>query len=117
MVKYIINRGLNPKYYTKKKIKNTLKHLVKNQQTSIFHHHLRRLKKQSTMICCFQTIGFAYHSTSNMSRSHQKSLKEIATRKLTSDLESKVIGSPDSRHKSKKHPSTHDPPKQTPKPV
>jgi len=37
------------------------------------------------------------------------------SKQLAPYLESKVIGPPDSQHKSKWHPSTHDPPEQTPK--
>jgi len=59
---------------------------------------------QPRMICCFQAIRFTHRLTTDTSRSHQKSLKELASRKLAPDLESKVIGPPDSRYKSKGTP-------------
>jgi len=63
-----------------------------------------------------QTIIFAHHSTSDKSEEPPKSLRNLH-QKLAPDLESKVIGPPNSRHKSIRHPSTHDPPEQTPKPI
>jgi len=52
----------------------------------------------------------------NFGRTEEPPTKPKRTRvtKLAPDLESKVIGPPDFRHKSKRHPSTHEPPEQTP---
>jgi len=69
------------------------------------------------MICCFKLSDSPITQHPISRRRHQKSLKELASNKLAPDLESKAIGQPDSQHKSIRHPSTHDPQIQTPKPV
>jgi len=68
------------------------------------------------MICCFKRPDSTTTQLPICRRRHQKSLKELESKKLAPNLESKVIGPPDPRHKSIRHPSTHEPPEQTPKP-
>jgi len=56
-----------------------------------------------------QTISFAHHSTTDKPEETSTNLKEPVSKKPTPDLESKAIGLPDSRHKSKGTPqlTTH----------
>ena len=69
------------------------------------------------MICCIKRSDSPTTQLSISQMSNQKKPKRTCIKKLAPDLEAKVIGPPDLRHKSIKHPSTHDPPKQTPKHV
>jgi hypothetical protein len=91
--------------------------MEKSKTPSIFHYHQQSLIKQPKMICCFKQSDSTTTQRSICRRRHQQSLKVLDSKKLVPNLESKVIGPPDSRHKPIRHPSTHKPPEQTPKPL
>jgi len=112
----IKKRGLDPKYYTKNKNKNknTKTPSEKSTTPSIFQHHQQSSIKHPTMIFGFKRSDSTTIQHLVYRRRHQNSLKGLESKKLAPNLESKVISPPESRHKSLRHPSTHEPPEQTP---
>jgi len=71
MAKYIIYRELNPKYYTRKKIKihQNIQRKINNDQFSITPTEIKKAADDDLL---HQTIRFAHHSTFNKSDEQPK---------------------------------------------
>jgi len=78
-----INRGLNPKYYTRQKIKihqNTQRKINNNQ----FSNNTNGDKKAANDELLHQTIRFSHHSTSDKSEEPPKKPKRTSVKKTSS---------------------------------
>jgi len=123
---YIYIRGLNLKYYTKKRKWKHHKALKKNHQHPKMPKPLTTSPQRTNTANSDQLGTWSDFASNVQLRPPLKfwsnggdittAIKDLS-HKRAPDLESKAIGPQDSWHKSKKHPWTHEPPEQTPKPV